>query len=138
MNVAAKTSAPMGELTKYQPPAEASDLEAWPRFPDEIILDGDPAHRGTVLYRDPSKLYSIGIWSCPPCKFRMDYAGTESGHVLRGKARLTNEKTGASITIAAGDRFLIPFGESILWEVLEPFQKHYHMFESEWADDRYY
>lgn len=140
MSTAAKASSgtAIDELTKYQPPIDAKDLALWPAFPDEIIIDGVPAHRGEVLYRDPSKRYSIGIWACPPCKFKMEYEGTESGHVLRGKARLTNEKTGKSITISEGDRFVIPFGESIIWEVLESFQKHYHMYEEKWIEDRYY
>lgn len=138
MNMEAKVGSQFADLTKYTPPSDGATLEPWPAFPAEIVLGGDPAHKGIVLYRDPTKRYTIGVWTCPPCKFRMPYAGTESGHVLRGKAKLTNERTGTSITISAGDKFMIPFGDSIIWEVLEDFQKHYHMYEAEFDPERYY
>lgn len=125
-------------LTRYEASATAPQLELWHEFPAEDILAGNPAHSGTVLYRDPSGRFSLGVWECPPCKFRVDYAGTESGHVIKGKATLTDTKTGKSIAIAAGDRFLVPFASTIIWEVLEPIRKVYTMYESEWVDDRYY
>jgi uncharacterized cupin superfamily protein len=125
-------------VTRYDVSASEPKLEAWPAFPPEDILAGNPAHRGAVLYRDPTRLFSLGIWECPPGKFRVEYAGTESGHVVKGSATLTDAKTGASQTIKTGDRFLVPFASTIIWEVHEPFRKVYTMYEDKWIDERYY
>lgn len=53
------------EATVLDRDLAALPLEPWPAFPPEDILAGDPnTHRGTVLYRDPTQLYSIGVWCC--------------------------------------------------------------------------
>ncbi len=125
-------------VTRYDVgPAEPA-LEPWPAFAPEDILEGDPAHKGAVLYRDPTRLFSLGIWECPPCKFQVAYVGTESGHVVKGSATLTDTKTGLSQTVKAGDRFLVPFGSAVVWQVHETFRKVYTMYESEWIDERFY
>ncbi|MBM3650100.1 MAG: cupin domain-containing protein, partial [Alphaproteobacteria bacterium] len=33
-------------------------------------------------------MYSVGVWECPPSKFRVVYPGTEAAHVLTGRAKL--------------------------------------------------
>lgn len=134
---AEKTATAAPDLTRFAPADLA--LEPWPPFPPEECLGGNPnGHRGMVLYRSPDKLYSVGVWECPPAKLRVPYEGTEFGHVLKGKARLTNLGTGQVQTIGAGDHFFIPFGATVLWEVLEPFRKVYTMYEAEWLEERFY
>lgn len=129
---------PFASVTRYDVGPSDPALEPWPAFAPEDILEGDAAHRGTVLYRDPTRLFSLGIWECPPCKFRVAYAGTESGHVVKGSATLTDAKTGVSQTVKAGDRFLVPFGSTILWQVHETVRKVYTMYEAEWTEERFY
>ncbi len=114
-------------------------LEQWPAFPQEDVLAGDPnSHRGVVLYRDPSRRFSIGVWECPPGRFVDRAAGTELSHVLKGSATLTHEKTGEAKTIKAGDHFFCAFGETIIWDVHETFKKIYVVYEHEWNDKRFY
>ncbi|MDE0006216.1 MAG: cupin domain-containing protein [Rhodospirillaceae bacterium] len=108
----------------------------------DLVLDPWPHedidHRGKVLFRDPKKRYSVGVWQCEPAKFTVPYAGTESCHVLAGRATLTNEATGESVTLEAGDHFFIGFGETITWEVHETFRKVYAMYEDEYDEERFY
>lgn len=112
--------------------AGSVETALWPAFEPEEILEGDPAHRGKVLFRDPSGRFSVGTWVCPPSKFTVDYEGIETGHVIRGRARLTNRDTGHTVEIKAGDQFIMPFQAKITWEVLEEFQKLYVMYEDEY------
>ncbi len=95
-------------------------------------------HGGKVLFRDPKKRYSVGVWQCEPAKFIEPYPGTESGHVLAGRATLTNEATGESVELKAGDHFFIEFGQTITWEVHETFRKVYAMYEDEFDEERFY
>jgi len=126
-------------ITAFKEVNEIPPLESWPPFPKEDVFNGNPnGHTGIVLFRDLSRRYSIGVWECPPAKFREPYPGTEFGHVLKGRAILTDEKTGESQTIEAGDHFFVAFGSSIIWEVHETFCKVYTMYEEEWDEERYY
>ncbi len=113
-------------------------LDPWPDFPPEDTISGAVDHRGKVLFRDPKKRYSVGVYQCGPSKFIADYPGTESGHVLAGRATLTNNATGESITIKAGDHFFIEFGQEITWEVHETVRKVYAMYEDEYDEGRIY
>ena len=113
-------------------------LDPWPDFPPEDTISGAVDHRGKVLFRDPKKRYSVGVWQCEPAKFIEPYPGTESGHVLAGRATLTNAATGESITLKAGDHFFIEFGQTITWEVHETFRKVYAMYEDEYDEERFY
>ena len=56
--------------------------------------------------------------------------------MLAGRATLTNEATGESITLKAGDHFFIEFGQTITWEVLETVRKVYAMYEDEYDEGR--
>ena len=124
------------EMKIFDP--ETIPLEAWPAFDDEEILEGNPAHKGIVLFRDPSKRFSIGIWECPPSKFEIEYEGCETVHVLEGSADITMVSTGTTKTIKAGDRYIMPFGARVVWHVKEHMKKVYCMYENEWLDERYY
>jgi uncharacterized cupin superfamily protein len=119
--------------------ADLPPLVQWPPFPEEDIISGNPnGHRGAVLYRDPTGRYSVGVWECPVAKFVEPYPGTEFGHVLAGRATHTNEQTGESVTVKAGDHFFIAFGSRVMWEVHEPFRKIYTMYEAEPDAERFY
>ena len=126
-------------LTVFSGEGADPQLDPWPDFPPEDVFSGNAnGHRGKVLFRDPKRRYSVGVWECPPAKFIEPYPGTESGHVLAGRATLTNEATGESITLKAGDHFFIEFGQTITWEVHETFRKVYAMYEDEYDEERFY
>jgi len=130
-------AAELTDLTEFV--AEDIELEDWPAFPDEDILDGDPAHRGKVLYRDPTKRISYGIWECPVGKFREPYGPmSEMVHCIQGEAIVTNEETGESVHLTKGSRMIVPVGITAIWDVKETFKKVYIGFEATWDEDRYY
>ncbi len=126
-------------LTVFSGEGADPPLSPWPDFPAEDVIAGDPGgHRGVVLYRDPKRRYSVGVWECPPATFIEPYPGTECGHVLAGRATLTNEATGESVTLKAGDHFFIEFGARITWQIHETFRKVYTIYEDEWDEERFY
>ena len=114
-------------------------VETWPPFPAEDILEGDPAHKGAVLYRDPTKRASYGIWECPPGKFRLDYGPmTEMIHVLSGRGSITNVETNEETRLEPGTRAIVPVGAVVIWDVKETLRKVYVAYEEEWDEHRYY
>ncbi len=119
-------------LTVFSGAAGDLDLDPWP------TASGAIDQFGKVLFRDPLKRYSVGVYQCGPSKFIAHYPGTESGHVLAGRATLTNNATGESITIKAGDHFFIEFGQEITWEIHETVRKVYAMYEDEYDEGRIY
>ncbi len=126
-------------ITALLEESELPPLAPWPPFPDKDVISGNPnGHRGVVLYRDPTRRYSVGVWECPPAKFIEPYSGTEFAHVIAGRATLTNEKTGDAVKLKAGDHFVIAFGSKIIWEVHETFRKIYTIYEEEWDEERFY
>ena len=115
------------------------ELSPWPPFPSENVISGNPnGHRGTVFYRDPTRLYSVGLWSCPEGSFRTVYAGTEFGHVITGRATITDAGTGDERVLGVGDHFFVAFGSEVIWHVHEEFRKVYTMYEASWVEGRVY
>jgi len=135
-----KQTAETGEvITVFNEVTEIPLLESWPPFPSDDILGGNPnGHRGSVLYREPSRRYSVGLWECPPAKFREAAPYAEFSHVLKGCATITDEKTGQSKTVRAGDTFFIAFKATVIWEIHETFCKLYAVYEDEWDEERFY
>ena len=112
-------------------------MENWPSE-NLDILEGHPEnHRGAIIYRDPSRQLSVGVWECPPGKFRLVEDDATVEHCMMGKARLTNLTTGESITVTPGMKWVVKPGTEMIWEILEHFRKEYIVF-GEWNEDRYW
>jgi hypothetical protein len=126
-------------ITVFKSEDDFPALAPYPPFAEADVLAGNPnGHLGKVLYRDPSRRFSIGIWECPPGKFIDRATGTELSHVLQGSATLSHEGTGEAKRIEAGDHFYCVYGETIIWEVHETFKKVYVVYEHDWNDERFY
>jgi uncharacterized cupin superfamily protein len=112
-------------------------LEDFPSF-NLDILDGHPeGHRGAVIYRDPSRRLSLGVWDCPPGKFHLVEEDATIERCLMGKARLTDLSTGESIVVTPGMRWVVKPGTDMIWDVVEHFRKEYLAFGA-WEEDRYW
>ena len=111
-------------------------MSAWPSDNLEI-LDGPINHRGTIIYRDPSKQLSLGVWECPPGKFRLVEEDATVERCKAGVARLTDLSTGESIIVTPGMQWVVKPGTEMIWEVLEHFRKEYIAFGA-WEEDRYW
>ena len=94
--------------------AKTMELEPWPAWPTEDTLEGEVNHSGTVLVRDASGAMSVGIWECPPCKFRDHQTSTSTAMILKGSGFLIHESTGERIelkpsgTRISGTNYLAP------------------------------
>jgi uncharacterized cupin superfamily protein len=92
-----------------------------------------------VIYRDPSKRVSYGIWEVSPGKFRVDYGPmTEMTHCLAGAVTLTDMATGAETHVEVGSRVIVPIGSVVVWQVHETYRCVYSAYEEEWDPNRIY
>jgi uncharacterized cupin superfamily protein len=98
-------------------------LKALFKFHD--ILKGSPKQRGFFIDSQPRGTFVTGMWACTPGKYQVDryHANCyESGYILEGKVRITDDK-GNTKVYRAGDTIITPKGFKGTWEVLEPMRK---------------
>ncbi len=118
--------------------ARSIELEPWPAWPAEDSLEGKVEHSGTVLVRDATGAMSVGIWECPPCKFRDRQTSTSTALILSGRGYLIHESTGERIELAPGVQFVAsPDGSAVIWDIRETIRKFYVLHEPG-HEDRYY
>ena len=118
--------------------AIGAKLEPWPAWPVEDTLEGEVKHSGAVLVRDPSGAMSIGIWECPPCKFRDFQTSTSTAQILSGSGYLIHEASGERIELKPGVQFAAsPDGSAVIWDIRETIRKFYVLHEPG-HEDRYY
>jgi uncharacterized cupin superfamily protein len=108
-------------------------MEPWPTDILEI-LEGPIAHRGSIIYRDPSRQLSLGVWECEPGKFRFVEDGSAIETCVMGRATITDEETGRSITVTPGSSWTVKPGTVEIWEVHERFRKEYVILD-EFVDE---
>jgi uncharacterized cupin superfamily protein len=71
----------------------------------------------------------IGIWECEPGGWPVvDRPDTEVFYIISGKATLTDEETGTTVDISAGDFVVLPVGWTGRWDVSETLRKAYVIF----------
>ncbi|MDF1607107.1 cupin domain-containing protein [Hoeflea sp. YIM 152468] len=88
----------------------------------EKVLAGDPVHTAWNL-EERDGLY-CGIWQSTPGKWRICYDEWEYCHILEGVSVVT-EDGGESVTVKAGDSFILRPGFKGSWEVVETTRKEY-------------
>jgi hypothetical protein len=79
-------------------------------------------------YTDASGRFFAGTWRSSVGAWRVTYTENEMCVLTAGRIRITDDQ-GRQVTYGAGDSFVIPAGFSGLWEVLEPAQKFYAIYE---------
>ena len=93
----------------------------------ERILSGDPVQTATYLFASDDKRFSVGLWTCQPGKWRIDFGEHEFIHILEGLVEVTDAE-GAKRTYRPGDTFVSPMGFSGTWDVIEPVTKHFVLY----------
>jgi uncharacterized cupin superfamily protein len=86
------------------------------------VVSGDPVHT-TWNIEDDGGLY-CGLWQSTPGAWRVDYAEWEYIRILSGVSVLTAED-GSSVTLRAGDSWIIRPGFRGVWTVVETTLKDY-------------
>ncbi len=93
------------------------------------VTAGDPVQGVRNMFTDGSGQFFCGIWQSSVGSWKVRYTENELCHLLRGHVRLTDD-AGRVQDFRAGDSFVVPCGFSGLWEVLEPAEKLYAIFEA--------
>ncbi|EED30509.1 transcriptional regulator [gamma proteobacterium NOR5-3] len=95
--------------------------------PAEKCVNGSPMQNATTHYSVDDKFFA-GEWGAEVGRWRVDYSEHEYFEILSGHSVLHDE-AGNSMELKAGDRVCIPAGFRGEWEVIEPTQKVFVIFE---------
>ncbi|SEH31587.1 cupin domain-containing protein [Chryseobacterium culicis] len=88
------------------------------------LIYGNPEHRSWIL--DEAKNGAkFGIWESQTGKWKFSINHWEYCRILEGKSIITDQKTGKSFTVKAGDSFVLQPGFSGIWEALEKTKKEF-------------
>lgn len=79
-------------------------------------------------YTDATGRFLGGLWRSSVGAWRVTYTENELCVLTAGRVRVSDD-AGRSWTFGAGDCFVMPAGFQGLWEVLEPAQKFYAIYE---------
>lgn len=97
-------------------------------LPAEKLLAGNPKQTLCTQYTDPAQEFFVGIWSSEIGKWKVQYTEQEFCAVLAGISLIT-DANGYTITVQAGDEFVIPAGFAGTWEVVEATTKRFVIYE---------
>jgi len=95
----------------------------------EKLLVGNPKQRVWNHYKDATDRFFAGEWCSEVGKWKVSYTEEEYCQILEGISVIT-DNDGNSITVAAGDNFVVPSGFIGTWEVVEPTRKIYVIYEA--------
>jgi hypothetical protein len=95
--------------------APAGDLPPMPIDAD-LITDGNPVARGTVLMQTADKKVTAGIWTCEPGAFRWTYTWDEFFHLLEGAVTVITDDT-TRHTLGPGDTAHFPVDLKTHWHI---------------------
>ena len=111
-------------------PFDITDLRPEKGSPaPERIVKGRPQSRSWNLYSSEDGKFFSCIWESDPGEWIVRYTEDEFCHILEGVSIIRSDD-GTSMTVRAGDAFVIPAGFSGSWEVVERTRKHYAIYEA--------
>jgi uncharacterized cupin superfamily protein len=118
----------MTALTFLKTDPDDADREEY-LLPEDKLIAGNPRQVVWNTYSDSAGKFFAGIWHSDVGKWRIRYTEEEFCHLLQGVSVIT-DSDGNAVTVAAGDRFVIPRGFVGTWEVVEPTRKIYVIYEA--------
>ena len=98
-------------------------------LPPEKLISGNPKQTVWMHYKDPTSQFFVGLWRSEPGKWRIAYTEQEFCLMLEGSSIVTDQ-AGRSVTVSAGESFVIPRGFVGTWEVVEPTTKRFVIYEA--------
>lgn len=90
----------------------------------EKVLSGKPRFTTWNLEASPDGKLFAGVWEATPGKWKIAYDEWEYCAILSGVSVIA-EDGGTSVTVRAGDSFIIRPGFVGSWEVIETTRKQY-------------
>ena len=105
----------------YMPGSEIGVLQPWPFDNPESnykILSGAPAASGRIDTGGAGYKTRSGIWRCTAGTFECTEQGDELMTFLSGRCHLTDQSTGKSHVLGAGDSLFMPDGRRVTWEII--------------------
>jgi uncharacterized protein len=97
-------------------------------LPSEKLIAGNPRQCVWKHYSDASGKFFAGIWRSEVGKWRISYTEEEYCQILQGTSIIA-DSAGNAVTVSAGDSVIVPRGFVGTWEVVEPTQKIYVIYE---------
>ena len=110
----------------YTPGSEIGVLQPWPFDNPESnykILSGAPAASGRIDTGGAGYITRSGIWHCTVGTFKCTEQGDELMTFLSGRCHLTDQSTGKSHVLGAGDSLFMPDGRCVTWEIIHEVTK---------------
>ena len=110
----------------YKPGAEIGVLQPWLFDNPESnykILSGAPAASGRIDTGGAGYTTRSGIWRCTAGAFECTEQGDELMTLLSGRCHLTDQSTGKSHELGAGDSLFMPDGHRVTWEIMQEVTK---------------
>ncbi|QDF67257.1 DUF861 domain-containing protein [Shewanella sp. SNU WT4] len=98
----------------------------------EKRLDGAPIQTIDSFYNSPCQQFQCGFWQCDQGHWQVNYTEYEYCEIVAGMSEII-DTDGNSLTVTAGDRFVIPAGFSGSWKVTDFCKKVYVIFEPKLA-----
>ena len=99
------------------PPIE-SDLDGWTK------IEGHPTMKTWVEYTSEDGSMISGWWSATPGTYHATYAAPEFVHMIDGQITITPDG-GQSVTVAAGDAFVVEADFKGTWKIKKEVFKHF-------------
>ena len=96
--------------------------------PPEKCLKGSPEQNATTHFEVDDKFFA-GEWGAEVGCWKVSYTENEYFHILSGKAVL-RDLEGNEIELNPGDKLCVPAGFEGEWEVIEPTQKIFVIYEA--------
>lgn len=96
--------------------------------PADRIVAGDGEQIIRNVFESPDKKFNAGVWEAMPGRWMVTYTESEFCYLLTGKVTLA-DFDGRSWTFRAGEAFVVPGGFKGTFEVVEPAQKYYAVYE---------
>ncbi|GGP61902.1 cupin domain-containing protein [Shewanella saliphila] len=108
---------------------QSTEVESY-HLADEKRITGNPLQSVQNHFESPCKQFNVGVWQSEAGSWSVSYSEYEYCDILEGSSIITDSK-GHSLTVKAGDKFVIPSGFIGTWEVVGFCKKIYVMFEEQ-------
>jgi hypothetical protein len=96
--------------------------------PKNRLVKGTPEQNNTLHFSTDEKFF-VGEWGSEVGCWKISYTENEYFQILSGIS-IIRDNDGHELTVYAGDKVCIPAGFEGEWEVVEPTQKVYAIYEN--------